>query len=38
MKIVLISDTHGRHNEVDIPYGDMLIHAYTNDPIIIEVP
>ncbi len=27
MKIVLISDTDGRHNEVDIPDGDILIHA-----------
>ena len=27
MKIVFISDTHSRHYDVDIPNGDMLIHA-----------
>lgn len=27
MKIVFISDTHGLHNKVEIPNGDMLIHA-----------
>lgn len=27
MRIVFISDTHGQHNIVDIPSGDMLIHA-----------
>lgn len=27
MKIVFISDTHGLHNEIEIPNGDMLIHA-----------
>ena len=27
MKIVCISDTHGRHNEVKLPDGDILIHA-----------
>jgi len=27
MKIVFISDTHSRHYHVDIPNGDMLIHA-----------
>jgi Icc-related predicted phosphoesterase len=27
MNIVLISDTHGLHNAMDIPEGDLLIHA-----------
>ena len=27
MKIVLISDTHGEHNSIQVPYGDILIHA-----------
>ncbi|WKZ59211.1 MAG: metallophosphatase domain-containing protein [Cyclobacteriaceae bacterium] len=27
MKIVCISDTHGRHHDVQLPSGDMLIHA-----------
>jgi Icc-related predicted phosphoesterase len=27
MRIVLISDTHGEHNSVQIPSGDVLIHA-----------
>lgn len=27
MKIVCISDTHGRHWPLDIPDGDILIHA-----------
>jgi Icc-related predicted phosphoesterase len=27
MKVVMISDTHGRHNEIKIPECDMLIHA-----------
>ena len=27
MKLVLISDTHSRHNRLEIPNGDMLIHA-----------
>ena len=27
MKIVLISDTHGRHREVTVPNGDILIHS-----------
>ena len=27
MKLILISDTHGRHDDVDIPDGDILIHA-----------
>jgi len=27
LRIVCISDTHGRHNEMDIPYGDILLHA-----------
>ncbi|MDH3198719.1 MAG: metallophosphatase domain-containing protein [Candidatus Krumholzibacteria bacterium] len=27
MELVLLSDTHGRHGEVEIPNGDVLIHA-----------
>ncbi len=27
MKIVFLSDTHQRHHDVDIPNGDILIHA-----------
>lgn len=27
MKIVLISDTHGQHDLLDLPQGDMIIHA-----------
>jgi len=27
MKIVIVSDTHGMHDEIDIPDGDVLIHA-----------
>ncbi|WKZ60540.1 MAG: metallophosphatase domain-containing protein [Cyclobacteriaceae bacterium] len=27
MKIVCISDTHGRHRDVQLPFGDMIIHA-----------
>ena len=27
MRIILISDTHGRHKEVTIPNGDILIHS-----------
>lgn len=27
MKVVCISDTHGRHEEITVPDGDVLIHA-----------
>ena len=27
MKLVLISDTHGFHNGMTLPKGDILIHA-----------
>jgi Icc-related predicted phosphoesterase len=27
MKIVALSDTHGKHNQVHLPSGDMIIHA-----------
>ena len=27
MRIVLISDTHGLHRQLDVPGGDLLIHA-----------
>lgn len=27
MRLVLLSDTHGRHNEIVVPDGDVLIHA-----------
>ena len=26
-RIVVISDTHGRHRDVDVPAGDILVHA-----------
>jgi len=27
MKLVIISDTHGRHDDVELPEGDILIHC-----------
>lgn len=27
MKIVAIADTHGRHEQIDLPDGDVLVHA-----------
>jgi len=32
MKVVCLSDTHGAHNEITLPHGDLLIHAgdFTN--------
>jgi Icc-related predicted phosphoesterase len=27
LKLVIVSDTHGRHRRVDVPEGDLLIHA-----------
>lgn len=27
MRIIIIADTHGRHREVSLPAGDMIIHA-----------
>ncbi len=27
MKIIAISDTHGRHDQIDVPGGDVLVHA-----------
>lgn len=27
MKLICISDTHGRHRKLDLPEGDILIHA-----------
>jgi 3',5'-cyclic AMP phosphodiesterase CpdA len=27
MRIVLVSDTHGFHRQLDAPSGDLLIHA-----------
>ncbi len=27
MKIIIISDTHGRHRSLKLPKGDLLIHA-----------
>jgi len=27
MKIIFISDTHGLHEELDLPNGDILIHG-----------
>jgi len=41
MRIVLISDTHGLHHQLDVPNGDLLIHAgdftcYSKPPSIIS--
>jgi Icc-related predicted phosphoesterase len=41
MRIVLISDTHGLHRQLDVPSGDMLIHAgdftfYSKPPSIVS--
>lgn len=27
MKIVFLSDTHGKHKEIELPIGDMIIHS-----------
>jgi 3',5'-cyclic AMP phosphodiesterase CpdA len=27
MRIVCVSDTHGRHREITVPDGDVLVHA-----------
>lgn len=27
MKIVFISDTHGKHHQIELPAGDMIIHS-----------
>jgi len=27
MRLVAISDTHGRHNDISLPAGDILVHA-----------
>ncbi len=27
MRIITLSDTHGKHNRIDVPDGDVLIHA-----------
>ncbi len=27
MKLIILSDTHGRHRDIAIPEGDVLIHA-----------
>lgn len=27
MRIVMISDTHGHHQQMEVPYGDVLLHA-----------
>lgn len=32
MKIICISDTHGFHRSIDVPDGDILIHAGDIDP------
>ncbi len=39
MKIVFISDTHGRHEDVELPKGDVLVHAgdFTSRGTIFEV-
>jgi len=32
LRLVLLSDTHGKHREIDVPSGDVIIHAgdFTN--------
>lgn len=37
--LVLISDTHGKHNELNLPEGDILVHAgdFTNQGAIHEI-
>ncbi|MEM7036058.1 MAG: metallophosphatase domain-containing protein [Bacteroidota bacterium] len=27
MRIVFLSDTHGKHKQIDVPAGDLLVHA-----------
>jgi uncharacterized protein YijF (DUF1287 family) len=27
VRVVMISDTHGKHRDLDVPHGDILIHA-----------
>jgi len=41
MRIVLISDTHGLHRQLEVPSGDLLIHAgdftfYSKPPSIVS--
>jgi Icc-related predicted phosphoesterase len=41
MRIVLISDTHGLHHQLEVPGGDLLIHAgdftfYSKPPSILD--
>jgi predicted phosphohydrolase len=41
MRIVLISDTHGLHHQLEVPSGDLLIHAgdftfYSKPPSIVS--
>ncbi len=41
MRIVLISDTHGLHRQLDVPDGDLLIHAgdftcYSKPPFVLS--
>ena len=38
MKVVCISDTHGYHRDLDIPNGDILIHAGDIDPVWGSLP
>jgi len=41
MRIVLVSDTHGLHRQLEVPSGDLLIHAgdftfYSKPPSIVS--
>jgi Icc-related predicted phosphoesterase len=41
MRIVLISDTHGMHRQLEVPSGDVLIHAgdftfYSKPPFVVS--
>ncbi len=41
MRIVLVSDTHGLHRQLELPGGDLLIHAgdftfYSKPPSIVS--
>jgi predicted phosphohydrolase len=27
MKIIFVSDTHGKHHQIELPEGDMIIHS-----------
>jgi hypothetical protein len=31
IRFVCLSDTHQKHNEIDVPNGDVLIHGKNNE-------